>query len=172
MHVPPYLFGKWPIVWTKMFIYTLHVVKDNWKYIKYRWSSWTLAPRIFWLLMNQEQLWLMNGILTQGSVIILALRHSITNLSLQEILTISIGSPLLLTWAVLGYLAVRTSVHILSCAVYLKMKYLLFQFKKWQKTGILFLYGNKGIKRQWKLLCLPEYLYRRLEIERIMQKTF
>ncbi|MPC58982.1 hypothetical protein E2C01_052997 [Portunus trituberculatus] len=40
----------------------------------------------------------------QGSVIILALRHSITKLSLQEILTLTIGPPLLLAWAVIAYL--------------------------------------------------------------------
>lgn len=42
----------------------------------------------------------------QGSVIILALRHSITQLSLQEILTLTIGTPLLIAWAVIAYLAV------------------------------------------------------------------
>lgn len=42
-----------------------------------------------------------------GSVIILALRHSITQLSLQEILTLTIGSPVLLAWAVMAYLALR-----------------------------------------------------------------
>ncbi|KAK8377844.1 hypothetical protein O3P69_014054 [Scylla paramamosain] len=42
-----------------------------------------------------------------GSVIILALRHSITKLSLQEILTLTIGPPLLLAWAVFAYLGLR-----------------------------------------------------------------
>lgn len=55
-----------------------------------------------------HELSLMNYISSvQGSVIILALRHSITQLSLQEILTFTIGSPLLLAWAVIAYLAVR-----------------------------------------------------------------
>nr|XP_045619009.1 uncharacterized protein LOC123770877 [Procambarus clarkii] len=43
-----------------------------------------------------------------GSVIIMALHHGMKQLDLEELLTLSVGAPMLLAWAVIAYLGVRS----------------------------------------------------------------
>ncbi|XP_071551891.1 uncharacterized protein [Panulirus ornatus] len=55
-----------------------------------------------------------------GSVIIMAIHHGIASLDLEELLTLSVGTLMLLSWATIAYLALRLeSRYIFSCAMML-----------------------------------------------------
>lgn len=73
-----------------------------------------------------------------GSVIILALRHSITQLSLQDILTLSLGPPLLLAWAIFAYFALRLeSRYFFSLTMTLSPCHIAFVLMAIIQTAVL-----------------------------------
>ncbi|KAK3862342.1 hypothetical protein Pcinc_031791 [Petrolisthes cinctipes] len=62
-----------------------------------------------------------------GSVVILALHSSIYHLTIEEILNITIGTPMLLAWAVMAYLALRLeSKYFFSVAMTLSLGHIAY----------------------------------------------
>ncbi|KAK8742158.1 hypothetical protein OTU49_002147 [Cherax quadricarinatus] len=62
-----------------------------------------------------------------GSVVIMALHHGITQLQLEEVLTLSMGFPMLTAWGVIAYLALRLeSGYFFSVAMMLSPCHIAF----------------------------------------------
>ncbi|XP_045618880.2 uncharacterized protein [Procambarus clarkii] len=62
-----------------------------------------------------------------GSVIIMALHHGMKQFDLEELLTLSVGAPMLLAWAVIAYLGLRLeSNYFFTVAVMLSPGHVAF----------------------------------------------
>ncbi|XP_063604558.1 uncharacterized protein LOC134780036 [Penaeus indicus] len=72
-----------------------------------------------------------------GSVVIMAMHHRLSELDLEEILTVTVGAPMLLAWATIAYLALRLeSRYFFSIAMVLSPGHVAYLILSITQTAV------------------------------------